>query len=325
MNRFQVSREGQNLGEFAISELEAGVSEGYLLPTDYCWQEGMNEWAPLEAILSKNKAGQKRKGIWRLAMAALVLALGACIGLEIQIKLSEAELGRLSAEKAEGERLAQQITLVKAKLARCDRFLSGFEIVGKGSPDPFDKNAPISPGEFRDRTAISSSDFNEVSLRRGDGVPRFELFTYVKGDGEIQAYVRSATKEKISPNKYDYSGLGVTGRISFDGNAEEIRVHARDDDDARQSQKVYISSFELSTGFITKLAGMLRANQQPKVMIRIHNTTADLTYQKAGLLRCVELAEVLEQRNNLVSELKRLEGSLAVHQDAASPRSAKVR
>lgn len=325
MNRFQVSREGQYLGEFAISEIEAGVSEGYLLPTDYCWQEGMEEWESLGTFLGKIKAKQIRKRFWRVVIAALVLALGACIGLEIQFKLNEAELGRLSDEKAECERLTQQITLTKAKLARCDRFLSGFEIVGKGSPDDFDKNAPISPGEFRDRTAMPSSDFNEVTLRRGDGVPRFELFTDVKGDGEIRAYVRSATKEKISPDKYDYSGLGVTGRISFDGNAEEIRVHARDDDDARQTQKVYISSFELSTYFITKLAGMLRANQHPKVMIRIHNTTADLTYQKAGLLRCVELAEVLDQRKNLVSELKRLEGSLAVHQDAASPRSAKVR
>lgn len=324
MDKFLTSRDGQNIGEFTISELEAGVAEGYLLPTDYCWQEGMAEWVPLAAFLRKKSSEQAKKRIKILGAAFAVLALGACIGLGVNAKLQEIESSRLASEKAEVARLADQIALIQAKLARCDSFLKGFEIVGKGSPDPFDKNAPIDPGVFQDSLAAPQRDFNESELRRGDGVPRFELFTYVKANGQLRAYIRSATKDKISPDKYDYSGLGVYGRISFDGIAEEIRVHARDDESNRP-QKVYISSFDLPGEFITKLAGMLRSSQQPKVMIRIHNSTADLTYQKTSLLRCVELTETLKQRKDLVLELRRLEESLAAHQDATSSRLVKGR
>ena len=325
MDKFLASRDGQNIGEFTISELEAGVAEGYLLPTDHCWQDGMVEWVPLDAFLRRNSAAKAKKKFKLWGAATAILLLGVCIGVGIKFKLKEMESDQLSAEKAEGARLAEKITLAQAKLARWDSFLKGFEIVGKGSPDAFDKSAPIYPGEFRDRAAATPSDFNEVSLKRGEGVPRFELFTYVKADGELRAYIRSATKEKISPEKYDYSGLGVYGRISFDGIAEEIRVHARDDDESSRPQKVYISSFDLPRHLITKLAGMLRSSRQPKVMIRIHNSTADLTYQKTGVLRCVELTEALEQRKELVSELKRLEEALAVHQESASSRLVKGR
>lgn len=47
MNPYQISREGQPLGEFVESQILEGLQTGYFQPTDWCWREGMSEWQGL--------------------------------------------------------------------------------------------------------------------------------------------------------------------------------------------------------------------------------------------------------------------------------------
>jgi hypothetical protein len=43
----RVSREGKELGSYPVPDVLSMLKEGALLPTDFYWHEGMNDWAPL--------------------------------------------------------------------------------------------------------------------------------------------------------------------------------------------------------------------------------------------------------------------------------------
>ena len=52
----RLSREGQILGEFTASEVAAKVRDGSLRPTDAFWAKGMDNWAPVSALLCAMEA-----------------------------------------------------------------------------------------------------------------------------------------------------------------------------------------------------------------------------------------------------------------------------
>lgn len=53
MNPYQISRNGQPLGEFVESQIHEGLRTGYFLPTDWCWQQGMSEWQGLATLFQR--------------------------------------------------------------------------------------------------------------------------------------------------------------------------------------------------------------------------------------------------------------------------------
>jgi hypothetical protein len=42
-----INRAGQNLGTFALEDVQRGLNQGQFVPTDLGWQEGMETWKPL--------------------------------------------------------------------------------------------------------------------------------------------------------------------------------------------------------------------------------------------------------------------------------------
>jgi hypothetical protein len=51
MSTIFVLKEGQKWGPYTAEELEGHVEEGTFASTDLVWSEGMDEWAPLEAVI----------------------------------------------------------------------------------------------------------------------------------------------------------------------------------------------------------------------------------------------------------------------------------
>jgi uncharacterized RDD family membrane protein YckC len=50
MKSYQISREGQVLGEFVESQIQEGLQSGYFRPSDWCWSDGMTEWQGVGAV-----------------------------------------------------------------------------------------------------------------------------------------------------------------------------------------------------------------------------------------------------------------------------------
>lgn len=49
--KYNISRNGRNVGKYTLDELKSYYGKGILLATDWAWQEGMPEWVSLESIL----------------------------------------------------------------------------------------------------------------------------------------------------------------------------------------------------------------------------------------------------------------------------------
>ncbi len=62
MSAYQVTREGQNLGSFEMSQIQEGLQTGSLLATDWGWCEGMSGWQGLAEIAAAAPP-PKTKGI----------------------------------------------------------------------------------------------------------------------------------------------------------------------------------------------------------------------------------------------------------------------
>lgn len=56
MKSYQISRDGQMLGEFVEAQIHEGLQTGYFQPTDWCWNEGMPEWQGLGALFQQPQA-----------------------------------------------------------------------------------------------------------------------------------------------------------------------------------------------------------------------------------------------------------------------------
>lgn len=56
MKSYQISREGQMLGEFVESQIHEGLQTGYFQPTDWCWTPGMAEWQGLDTLFQRPQA-----------------------------------------------------------------------------------------------------------------------------------------------------------------------------------------------------------------------------------------------------------------------------
>lgn len=56
MNSYQISRDGQMLGEFVESQIHEGLQTGYFQPTDWCWSQGMAEWQGLGTLFQQPQA-----------------------------------------------------------------------------------------------------------------------------------------------------------------------------------------------------------------------------------------------------------------------------
>ena len=107
----RVSRDGQEIGTYAVQEAIRQVFLGQLKPTDFYWHEGMTEWAPLSQL-------QASKARWLLAERAL------------QEKQEEerkaerlAEERRKAKEKEEAEnRAVSEATRIRIEEEKANRF-----------------------------------------------------------------------------------------------------------------------------------------------------------------------------------------------------------
>lgn len=48
-----VARDGKTIGQFPIDTAQQCLDVGIILPTDYCWHEGMTEWKPVSEVVVK--------------------------------------------------------------------------------------------------------------------------------------------------------------------------------------------------------------------------------------------------------------------------------
>ena len=306
--KYQISRGGKVVGTFNSKDIAAGIKSGSLVPSDHYWHEGMTDWMPLSELLAEQRKVRLQSIIKStlIAVGLIILAASAAFGFS---KYGEKlETDRIAAEEEYKARVSAKIQSIKMELEKCETFLKDFEIVGKRSPDNFDKNAPGDPGYYISRKYSNASPTDNFAdedrlFMKGDGVPRFELYAYVTAKGEMRAYIRYATKQKIKPGRYDYSGLGITCQISIDGDVREItHLHPSDNDDERDPPKVYIGTFDLPYAQLTSLTEMLRAKKTPKVMLRVFSSTADITLKADRFLKYVELADVLKRQKDLARE-----------------------
>lgn len=53
MKSYQISREGQVLGEFVEAQIQEGLQTGYFRSSDWCWSEGMTEWQGVGAVFPR--------------------------------------------------------------------------------------------------------------------------------------------------------------------------------------------------------------------------------------------------------------------------------
>ncbi len=51
MATYSITREGQDIGSFELSQIQEGLESGYFQPTDWGWCEGMSDWQPLPALI----------------------------------------------------------------------------------------------------------------------------------------------------------------------------------------------------------------------------------------------------------------------------------
>lgn len=56
MKSYQISREGQVLGEFVEAQIQEGLQTGYFRSSDWCWSEGMTEWQGVGAVFPRPQA-----------------------------------------------------------------------------------------------------------------------------------------------------------------------------------------------------------------------------------------------------------------------------
>ena len=50
--KYTVNRGSQEIGKFELSDIQALMNAGVILPTDYFWFQGMSEWKPVSSLLS---------------------------------------------------------------------------------------------------------------------------------------------------------------------------------------------------------------------------------------------------------------------------------
>ena len=48
--QIHVSRDGQNFGPYSLAQARQYVQSGQILPTDWAWYEGAQDWAPVSHI-----------------------------------------------------------------------------------------------------------------------------------------------------------------------------------------------------------------------------------------------------------------------------------
>lgn len=48
--KYHIGRNGQQVGEYSLQELQAGWARGDFLPEDLVWREGMSDWIPLSQL-----------------------------------------------------------------------------------------------------------------------------------------------------------------------------------------------------------------------------------------------------------------------------------
>jgi len=54
MSNYLITREGQELGSFELSQIKEGLQTGYFQASDWGWREGMAEWQPLATLANSS-------------------------------------------------------------------------------------------------------------------------------------------------------------------------------------------------------------------------------------------------------------------------------
>lgn len=56
MSAYLITRDGQELGSFDVSQIQDGLKSGQFQSSDWAWREGMAEWKPLSSVVAMPSA-----------------------------------------------------------------------------------------------------------------------------------------------------------------------------------------------------------------------------------------------------------------------------
>jgi hypothetical protein len=68
--QLHISRNGKQYGPYELNRVNAGLSDGSLLPTDLAWSEGMTGWVPLAQYPGAQIVNRTPPPIWPPATSA---------------------------------------------------------------------------------------------------------------------------------------------------------------------------------------------------------------------------------------------------------------
>jgi hypothetical protein len=307
--KYQVSRDGKVIAEFSAEDIENGLKEGSLVLTDFYWADGMRDWLPLSKLTTTPKVTGLARLLKLADITLVMVAVAAAMVLFYKIVTSDAE--KAEARKVEFAALAGRLEHIQSELKECDLFLNNFELINKGHPDAFDKTKPIYPGEYRNKNGRprSAGGLNGKLFGEAPSVPRFELFATTKGDGEIRTHIFAETRRAIRQKYFIPGQEDIECAISLDGDVHKIDYEylQTDNSDAKRRTNSHTCGLRIWAGSLSGLVKMLRENKTPRVMIRLGGETADLEYDKIGLLECFEISEAVKRRSHLIKERSSLE------------------
>lgn len=52
MSAYLISRDGEELGSFEVSQIQEGLRTGQIQTSDWAWREGMGEWKPVSSVVA---------------------------------------------------------------------------------------------------------------------------------------------------------------------------------------------------------------------------------------------------------------------------------
>ena len=254
---------------------------------------------------------QKERNIRKIKSSLMILGAVASVTVitYLSVRFKETKEAEAAArENATKASVTTKVQFIKNELKKCEAFLADFEIEGVGTPDKFDKKAPIDPGTYRyklplDRDSPPRPDAGDPSQRKN--LPRFDLVINMKGNGEIDLSVWADTLTPLA-KKYPLSGTGTTMQISVDGNAIDLGPVVVDEKFYNYSSS-YFSATSIKDK-LPELRKLITNNKVRPIYVRFRTEgsrqiTGVLHTEEERFQKYFELADILEKKERLQEEL----------------------
>jgi hypothetical protein len=307
--KYQVSRAGEIIGSFSSDDIAFGLKTGSLSPTDHYWLEGTSDWIPLSELLSEQSKASRQSIAKRTSIAVGLIILFAFTAFGLNKYREKIEGERIAGEEEKKAGVSAKIQYIKMELGKCEAFLKDFEIVGKGSPDKFDKTRPIDPGAYKynkplDSQAPPRPDYRD-QLLEGKHVPRFDLIINMRGDDKIDLSIWGVTFVPLR-KRFPLSGTGTIVQISVDGNVVEIGdVHVNE---SVSKVKTLYSSYTSIENNLAKLRELITKNKGKPLYVRFtvegeRQITETLHNEEERFQKFFEMADIIEKKKKLTEEL----------------------